>query len=89
MWAFWGHKPPSAITVRYLNSPERDLELLRCPNVVSCTDLPSRGEHGERQKERENNFVALEEAALDVGVDLVRHVLDDVVNALGRHRCSL
>mmetsp|Transcript_14309 Transcript_14309/g.34769 ORF Transcript_14309/g.34769 Transcript_14309/m.34769 type:complete len:690 (-) Transcript_14309:4721-6790(-) len=39
------------------------------------------GEH-----EGERHLVALEEAALDVQVDGVRHVLDDVVDALGGHR---
>lgn len=45
---------------------------------------PDRRQDFGGQHEREHDLVPLEEAPLDVHVDLVRHQLDDVVNALRR-----
>lgn len=80
------------IPVRNIESCAPHLSLQTPSNAMLwkfSAHLACRREDSNGQHEREDDLVALEEAALDVDVDLVGEVLDDVVDALAGDGCPL
>ena len=52
-------------------------------DVEEMTNLARRGQHGDGEQQGKDDLVALEQAALNVEVNLIGEVVYDVVDSLG------
>ena len=70
------------VDVQGASSLQEDVYLL-------SLDLASRGQHLAGEHEGKDDLVALKQATLNVQVDLIRHVVNDVVDTLAGQRSLL